>query len=259
MGAATATVVSRCLELIIYIIVIFVRKNIIAGPLRQFFAWTRGLVYRVVTNSIPTMANETLWAAGTSLYIAAFGRMGVTEAAAVQAGNSIFNLFSLACFAIGDSLLIMCGEKLGQGKMDEAFNLAKRILRVGILIGLIAGGLLIATSSFIVKAFRFTEQGLFFMSIILIVYGCMLCIKVYTAAIVTGALRSGGDTRVGLLIDIGTVWCIGVPLAFFGALVLQIPVYWVVALVQVEEIVKIFLMRWRFNSRIWVKNLVRDL
>jgi hypothetical protein len=48
-------------------------------------------------------------------------------------------------------------------------------------------------------------------------------------------------------------------LAFFGALVLQIPVYWVVALVQLEEIVKIFIMRRRFNSRIWARDLVRNL
>ena len=259
LGAATATVISRCLELVIYLIVIFGRKNILAGPLRQFFSWSRDLWKRVIMNSIPTTANEALWGLGTSMYMAAYGRMGVAEAAAVQAGNTIFNLFSLACFAVGDAMLILCGEKLGQGKTEEAFELAKRILKVGVRIALVAGGLLIASSSFIVKAFRFTEQGLFFMTMILIVYGCMLCIKVYTAAVVTGALRSGGDTRVGMLLDIGTVWCIGVPLAFFGALVLHLPVFLVVAMVHTEEIVKLFLMRWRFNSRIWVRNLVRDL
>ena len=56
--------------------------------------------------------------------------------------------------------------------------------------------------------------------------------------------------------DIGTVWFIGVPLAFTGALFLRIPVYLVVALVQLEEIIKFFLLRRRFNSKIWVKDLV---
>ncbi|MDR3365148.1 MAG: MATE family efflux transporter [Clostridiales Family XIII bacterium] len=259
MGAATATVASRCLELLIYLIVIFGRKNILAGPLRQFFSWTRGLVGRVIANSVPTMSNEALWAVGSSLYIAAYGRMGVTEAASVQAGNTIFNLFSLACFSIGDAMLILCGEKLGQGKTEEAFGLAKKILGMAVKIGALAGGVLIASSWLIVKAFRFTEQGWYFTTIILIIYGITLFVKIHNAAIVTGALRAGGDTRIGLLIDIGTVWCIGVPLAFFGALVLKIPVYWVVALVQAEEIVKFFLMRKRFFSRKWVKNLVRNL
>ena len=171
----------------------------------------------------------------------------------------IFNLFSLACFAIGDAMLILCGEKLGQGKTNEAFDLARRILKVAVIIGAVAGGLLIVTSSFIVKAFRFTEQGWYFTTIILVIYGMIMLFKIHNASIVTGALRSGGDTRFALFVDIGSVWIIGVPLAFIGALVLQIPVYWVVALVQIEEIVKFFILRRRFFSKIWVRNLVRNL
>ena len=259
MGAAVATVASRCAEIIIYLIVVFGRKNILAGPIRQFFSWTRGLFARVIANSLPTMANEAMWGVGMSMYIAAYGRIGVTEAASVQAGNVIFNLFSLACYAMGDAMLILCGEKLGQGKANEAFDLAKRILRLAVILGLVAGGILVSTSWLIVKVFRFTEQGLFFTTAILIVYGCVLFIKIYNATILTGALRAGGDTKAGLLIDIGTVWCIGVPLAFIGSLALRIPIYWVVALVQMEEVVKIFIMHRRFNSRIWARDLVRNL
>ena len=259
MGAAAATVISRIVELIIYLIVIFGRKNIIAGPIRQFFSWNRELFKRVLANSIPTTANEAFWALGISMYLAAYGRMGVTEAASVQAANTIFNLFSLACFAIGDAMLIICGEKLGQGKTDEAFDLGKRILRVALLIGAVAGGILVATSGIIVKAFRFTEQGWYFTTMILVIYGITMFIKIHNGAILTGALRSGGDVRAGLIIDLGTVWGIGVPLAFFGALVLQIPIYWVVALVQLDEIIKFFIMRRRFFSKIWVKNLVKYL
>ena len=259
LGAAVATVASRCIELIIYLIVIFGRKNIVAGPIKHFFSWTRDLFKRVLVNSVPTMANEALWAAGVSMYIAAYGRMGVTEAAAVQAGNTIFNLFSLACYAIGDAMLILCGEKLGQGKLEEAFALGKKLRIWAIKIGAVGGVLLISTSWIIVKAFHFSEEGLYYTTMILIVYGIIMTIKVHNGAILVGPLRAGGDTRFGLIADIGTVWLIGVPLAFVGALVLQIPVYWVVALVQVEEIIKFFIMRKRFLSKIWVKDLVEDL
>jgi len=259
MGAATATVISRCLELVLYLVVIFGRKNVLAGPIRQFFNWTRELFANVLRNSIPTMTNEMLWSIGVSMYIAAYGRMGVTEAASVQAGNTIFNLFSLACYAVGDAMLILCGEKLGQGKTEEAFELAKKILRLAVQLGLIAGGILIGMSFFIVRAFLFSEQGWHYTTAILIVYGITMFVKIHNGAILTGALRAGGDTRIGMLLDIGTVWCVGVPLAFIGALALHIPIYWVVALVQADEIVKFFLMRWRFNTRIWVKDLVRDL
>jgi len=259
MGAATATVISRCLELAIYMVVVFGRKNIIAGPVKQFFSWTKDLFRRVISNSIATMGNETLWAVGTTMYMAAYGRIGVTEAAAVQGSNTIFNLFSLACFAIGDAMLILCGEKLGQGKLEEAFELAKKILKVAVILGASAGGILIVTSWFIVKAFKFSELGLYYMQMILLIYGITLFVKIHNGAILTGALRAGGDTRIGMLIDTGTVWGIGVPIAFVGALVLQFPIYWVVALVQLDEIVKFFIMRKRFFARKWVRDLVRHL
>jgi Na+-driven multidrug efflux pump len=259
LGAATATVISRCLELALYIIVIFGRKNILAGPVKHFLSWSRDLFVRVIKNSWPTAANEMFWAVGTSMYIAAYGRMGVTEAASVQAGNTIFNLFSLACFAVGDAMLILCGEKLGQGKLKEAFDLGRRILRIAVIIGAVAGGILIGTSWIIVKAFNFSELGTYFTTMILIVYGCTLFVKIHNASIVVGALRAGGDTRAAMFYDIGTVWFIGVPLAFIGALVFRLPVYLVVAVVQLEEIVKFFLLRKRFFSKIWVKDLVEKI
>ena len=259
MGAATATVVSRLVELIIYFVVIFGLKNKIAGPIRQFFSWSRDLFKRVLYNSIPTTANEAFWALGMSMFMAAYGRMGVTEAASAQASITIFNLFSLACFAVGDAMLIICGEKLGQGKTDEAFDLGKKILNVALIVGAIAGGILVSLSGVIVKAFNFSELGWHYMSMILVVYGITLFIKIHNGAVLTGALRAGGDVRVGMAIDLGTVWGIGVPLAFLGALVFKIPIYWVVALVQMDEVVKFFFMRWRFFKKVWVRNLVKHL
>ncbi|GHU63749.1 MATE family efflux transporter [Clostridia bacterium] len=259
LGAATATVASRCLELVLYLVVIFGRKNILAGPLREFFTWTKLLFGRVLANSIPTMLNEALWGVGISMYNAAYGRVGVTEFAAVQAGNTIFNIFSLTCFAIGDAMLILCGEKLGRGETEEAFSMAKRILKIALIFGAALGAILIGTSQFVVRLFNFTEQGAHYATLILIVYGITLFVKVHNATVVVGALRSGGDTRAGLFIDLGSVWCIGVPMAFLGVFVFHFPVYWVVALVQLDEIVKFFVMRWRFLSRKWVRDLVKDI
>jgi Na+-driven multidrug efflux pump len=59
--------------------------------------------------------------------------------------------------------------------------------------------------------------------------------------------------------EVGAVWCIGVPLAFIGALWLRLPVYYVVLLVHIEEFVKMFLIGGRFLSGKWIRNLVHDM
>lgn len=258
-GAALATVIARCVELSIIVIVVFGGKNMLAGKIRDYFHWNKQLFVKVVKNSIPTTINETAWGAGVAMYNAAYGRMSVTAFAAIQASGTIQNVFILACFSLGDAILILVGEKLGKGQLDEAYSMAKSILKVGIFIGIGAGISLVISSQFIVKLFDFTPLGVKYTTIIIVIYSIMLFVKVYNASIITGVLRSGGDTTFAMFAETGCVWLVGVPLAFIGALVLQLPVYFVVLLVQIEEVIKFFITSYRFKSRKWVKNLVQHL
>ena len=69
-------------------------------------------------------------------------------------------------------------------------------------------------------------------------------------------LRGGGDTRFGFLLDLTGVWCIGVPVAVFAAFYLNLPVYWVMALIAMEEVFKLGVGIPRFLSKKWIRNLV---
>jgi Na+-driven multidrug efflux pump len=210
----------------------------------------------VIGNAIPTTVNEAMWGVGVALYNAAFGRMGVTEFAAVQAGNTIQNLFALICFSIGDAMLILVGEKLGKGELDEGYKLAGRIMKVSLVIGAAAGVLLLSTSSLIVKLFDFTPEGRRYAVLILLVYGIFIIVKTHNATIIVGVLRAGGDTKFAMFAEVSCVWLIGVPVAFFFALYVKLPIYLVVLCVQAEEMVKFFILRRRYKSKKWVRNLV---
>ena len=109
-GAALATAIARLLEMLIILFEVFGLRNKIAGSLKDFFGYSRDLATRIVKNALPTTTNETLWGIGTSLYIAAFARIGIAEGAAVQACNTINNMFTLAAFSVGDAILILVGQ-----------------------------------------------------------------------------------------------------------------------------------------------------
>ena len=81
-------------------------------------------------------------------------------------------------------------------------------------------------------------------------------LKLINMTVIMGLLRAGGDVVFSLLFESCTMWFIGVPLAFIGALVLQWPVYLVYALVIAEEAVKFVLCLWRSFSGRWMKVLV---
>lgn len=258
-GAAIATGIARVLELCLYFYVIFGRKNLIAGRPGEFFGWHKPLVAKVVATAAPVVINETMWSLGMATYNAAYGRVGVTEFAAVQASNTLNTLFILAVFSLGDALLILVGQRIGMGQMEYAFALAKRLLGIGIRIGAVSGVLLILTSQLVIRLFNFTPEGQRYAMLIICIYGLMMPIKIYNGLNVVGTLRCGGDTRFAMCVEIGTVWLIGVPLVFFGALYLRLPVYYVVLMAQTDEAVKAIICRYRFRSRKWINNLVHDI
>jgi putative MATE family efflux protein len=258
-GAAIATAIARILELCLYFYVIFIRKNLLSGKIREFFGWHRPLVARVLVTAIPVLINETMWSLGMATYNAAYGRIGVTEFAAVQASNTLNTLFILAIFSLGDALLILVGQRIGMGQMDYAFALTKRLLRIGICVGAVSGGLLILTSQFIIRLFNFTPEGQHYAMLIICIYGLMMPIKIYNGLNIVGTLRCGGDTRFAMIVEVGSVWLIGVPLVFFGALYLALPIYFVVLMAQTEEVVKAIICRYRFRSKKWLNNLVHDI
>ncbi|MDD4564026.1 MAG: MATE family efflux transporter [Eubacteriales bacterium] len=258
-GAAVATAISRAIELILVIYVIFGRRNVIAGKITEFFDWHRALVTRILSTAVPVMINETMWSMGMAAYNAAYGRMGITEFAAIQASITLDSLFIMAIFSLADALLILVGQQIGMGKTDYAFALAKRLLRIGVIVGVAAGGLLILTSQFIIRIFNFTPEGQYYTLLIICIYGIMMPLKIFNGLNVVGIFRCGGDTKFAMYLEIGSVWLIGVPLVFFGALYLALPVYLVVLIEQMEEIVKGIFCRQRFRSKKWLNDLIRGL
>lgn len=259
MGAALATAIARCLELIITLIVIFGRKNIVAGKLSEFFGWTKTLMFKITANALPTTVNETMWGLGMATYSAAYGRMGVTEFAAIQASTTINNVFVLAIFSLGDAVLILVGQRLGRGEIDYAVALAKRLVKIGMIIGAIAGVVLIVTSKFILQLFKFTPLGQEYTFYILMVYGIFMTIKLYNGICVTGTLRCGGDTTFAMITEVSCVWLIGVPLVFIGALYFKLPIYYVVLLAQLEEVAKFLILGRRYRSLKWAKNVINNI
>lgn len=258
-GSATATMISRTLELLLILFVIFGRKNIIAGKLSDYFRWQKILVTRVLTSAWPVTVNETMWSLGMATYSAFYGRMGITEYAAIQASSTINNLFILAIFSLGDAFLILVGQRIGMGQMDYAFALSKRLLRIGILVGMVSGGLLILSSRGIVTLFNFTPEGQRYVLYIVTVYGVFMWLKLYNGLNIIGTFRCGGDTKFAMLLEVACVWLIGVPLVYIGVFLLQFPVYFIVLIAQTEEIVKGFFCRHRFRSKKWLRNLIHGI
>ncbi|MBR5730423.1 MAG: MATE family efflux transporter [Firmicutes bacterium] len=258
-GAALATVMARALEFTLMVLMVFARKNPLRGPLAGLFAFDRNLAVRVYKNSVFTTLNETLWSGANSAMSAAYGHIGTLQFAAFSASITVMNLFLMCMFSLGDASLILIGARIGEGKKDEAFETARRLRRLALIMGTCAGVLIAVFAGIILKIFDLSPEGFTTARQIMYVHAVFCPLNLTNGVMVSGILRAGGDTRFAAITEILLMWLISVPLAFIGALWLKLPITIVVLMVSAETVIKFFVLRKRFRSGKWLNYMIEGL
>lgn len=260
IGAAYGTLIARIIELFIILYSIYSSRGPLAGSIKEMTDWNKDFVKKYFKTATPVIFNEALWSLGTVLYSIAYAKIGTEAAAAVQILNTVQNIFMVITRGMGNACTVMVGNKIGAGEEEVAIQYANKFLILSIIMGLFLGSGLFLTSDLILKVFKNLTPELYITSKkLLMVLAIFFTVKVYNGTLIVGVLRGGGDTRFSMLLEMGAVWFVGVPLAFLGALVFKLPVYYVTPLVYTEEIVKAIIGTPRVISQKWVTNLIEDM
>lgn len=258
-GAALATTFSQASNLLILLAGMAVSRSPLLQEKRSYLHLNRQLAGEIFRNAVPTTINEMMWSGGMSAYNAAYGRISIMASAAAQAADVVAHIFTKTIYSVGDASLIMTGELLGRGERKEAWNCAGKLLKLNGILGILAGGLLIAAAYPLAGLFRFEETSFRYLVILLCIYGGFMPLKVCNITLITGILRAGGDVRFAMAAEVSAIWLVSVPLVFIGALVWHLPVYLVVLFAQAEDLVKGVVLTKRFLSKKWVNNKVEGI
>jgi putative MATE family efflux protein len=257
-GAAIATLAARTFELIVLIVVIYsFKEHPLKASFKTMFSFDGELVRRVILRGYPVFINEATWALGNTVYFMAYGLLGTSALAVVQIAYTVSDLFQSLFMGIGSACGVMVGNDIGKGDIDKAFADAKRFLKLTVVLSLTIVVGIIATRHMVAGLYKsLTPQTTALLLKTLIVTAVYQLPKMFTFTMIVGILRSGGDTHYCMVLDLMTVWLVGVPLGFISVLVFKLPVYWVVAFVFFEEWVKVFVTYPRFISRKWINKVV---
>jgi Na+-driven multidrug efflux pump len=159
---------------------------------------------------------------------------------------------------ISNASAILIGNRIGAGEEDKAYDYAARALALVFLGSLVLGALIYFTAGQVLTLYKVSPSVVFSAQAIFHVMAFTLWIRMSNMVTYVGILRSGGDTRFAFLMDVGIMWMVGVPLAFLGAFVIELPVYWVYLLILTEEMIKWVIGLYRFRSRRWINNLAHS-
>ena len=258
-GAALATVIARVLEFCLMICMVFVRRNPLRGISARMFRFDRAFAKRIYKNNIFTTLNETLWSGANSAMSAAYSHIGTLEYAAYSAAITVMNLFLMCMFSIGDASLILVGARIGEGRKDEAKETARKLVRLAVVFGAVAGVLIALFAGIIIRIFELSPEGFELAKKIMYVNAAFCPVYLVNGVLISGTLRAGGDTRFAAITEILIMWLISVPLSFIGALVLKLPIYLVVLIVQAEGIIKFFILFRRFRSGKWLNYMIEGM
>ena len=254
-GAACATLIARCIELILVLGYVYGKKLALACGPRGMFGWSKSFVFRFVETSAPVIANEFMWGLGTTMYSLAYGRMGDDAVAAITVATTIQDIAVVLFQGLSAATAVILGHELGAGHIKQAEKYATQFFILQFLVTVAADILLVLGRWKIIGIYNITPQVSQDVNRCLLVFALYMPAKMFNYVNVVGVLRSGGDTKMCLFLDTSGVWFLGVPLAFLGAFLWNLPIYGVYALVLTEEIYKAILGYLRYRQKKWLKNL----
>ncbi len=257
-GAAIATSISAWIGPILIIAFSAATKNILFAPLRDYFAFTGATVKEFFKKASPVIINETMWGLGTVAYSVIFSNIGYQEYGAITIVKTFENF--TFCFFLGlcNACCVMVGKSVGAGEIREAIRDSKRFMAIFPIVSVIVGGAVILLRSPLVTIFNLGENISAYTietaEWILVIYGVWIAIRNIPYLTVVGIFRSGGDTSMGMIIELLALWCFSVPMTFIAANLLELPFLAVYAVMYLcEDIPKaiFFLIYWRSGK--WIK------
>jgi len=258
-GAATATLISRFIEMLILIgVVYFGKEHPLAANRKELRDFDLPMVKRVLKTAAPVFVNEATWALGVTVYYIAYGFLGTEAVAVVQICYVVSDFFQSLFMGIGNAAAVMIGNEIGAGKESRAYQYGAKYLRMSVILAIVIGSALYFSRAGIVYFYSLEPATKASLMQALAVVALFQLPKMFTYVMIVGVLRSGGDTRYCMILDLVGIWAIGVPLAFIATLVWHLPVHLVLACVFFEEILKSFVTIPRFTSKRWVNNVIHE-
>ncbi len=255
-GEAIATIIARVIECTLILSIVYFEGGPAAAKFKELLSFNKEFVRLYFSTVSTVILNEFMWGLGVTMYSLVYGRMGEGAVASITITQTVEQITTVIFQGISAATAVILGNELGANKLDDARTHAKYFIILQFIFTLIMGIVCFFIRIPLIKLFNVTSLVGIDISKCLIVFILYLPFRMFNLVNIVGILRSGGDTKAALMLDITGVWIVGIPLAYLGGIVLGLPIYIVYAMVTFEEVYKFVLGFRRYKQKIWLKNLI---
>ncbi len=257
VGVAIATSLSRLMELILCFIVSAASRNV-KLDFKAIFIRNKLLFKDFIRLSLPALGNDIVWGVGFSMYSVIIGHMSSDAVAANSFVVVVRNFGTILCFGFSSAGGILLGQLIGENKLEQAALYAKKLLKLTVITGAVGGLIVLGAIPVLMNFASLNETGMHYLKYMMLINTYYVMGAAVNTTLIVGAFRAGGDSRFGFICDLIDMWVYAVPLGFFAAFVLKLPVLWVYFLLCTDEFVKWPWVIRHYRSGKWLKNITRD-
>lgn len=238
-GAALATVISAWAGPVLILAVSAIHRNMLISPIKELFGFNKRSIAEYYAKATPVIINETLWGLGTLLFSVIFANLGYQYYAAVTIFRTFENISFVFFIGLCSASSIMVGKNVGAGHIKRAVEDSRRFVLFVSLCSVLTGVLIIIFRFQLASVFNLsgsiTPETLKLTASLLLVYGIELPMRNLPYILIVGTFRPGGDTKIGMKLDLLSLWLCSVPLTTLAAFVFKLPFIAVFAIMYAAE------------------------
>lgn len=256
-GAALGTLIARLVEMGINAgYFLFIDKKI-GYRLKDIFMKCSDHLKLYVTYCIPVLISDTLLSLGNNAVSVIMGHIGASFVAANAIVAQVVRMSTVFNQGLSNASSVMTGNTLGEGNTKKAYRQGITFLALSVIIGVAAGGVILAICPLVVGGFNITEETRAIADQLMAAVAIMVIFQTTQSVLTKGVLRGGGDTRFLMVADILFLWLVSIPLGYLCGLVLHLPAFWIYVSLKTDWIIKSGWCSVRLVRGKWVKRVTQ--
>lgn len=256
-GAAIATLVSRCVELVIILVYIFfIDKKLKFRP-RHLINLDFAYLKDFAKAALPVMVSGGLWGVAQGAQTAILGHMSATVIAANSIASIIYQIFVVVGMSSANASSVTMGKTVGEGKLDKVRAYSRTLQLIFIIIGAVSALGMFTFREAIVSLYAVSDEAKELAMNFIVVLSVATLGSCYEFPVEGGIIAGGGDPKYQAIVDTLFMWLFTIPSAAISAFLFDASPVVVFCFLKADQLLKCIPNAIVCNRYKWVKRLTR--
>lgn len=259
-GAATATLISRTVELLIVIYFLKYKERKLQITLHTLIHIDISYIHDYVKVSLPLLITQATWGLAQILQTAIIGNLD--NSSSVIAANSIavltFQIISVVGYGAASAGAMLTGKVVGKNDLIQLKKQTITFQVIFLVLGILTGLGIWWVKDFVLSFYPALNAEARSITLQFITVMAITSVGTcYQMAADVGIIRAGGSPSFSMINNAIFMWGIVLPASFLSAYVFGLPAAFVFFCLKSDQILKCPVIFVYVNSYKWIKNVTR--